>query len=41
MQEQANRFEVIIEGVTFIVSAQPADGAKDRVEEVIRKMIDE
>lgn len=41
MQEQANSFEVIIGGVTFIVSAKQADGAKNRGEEVIRKMIDE
>lgn len=41
MQEQANRFEVIIGGVTFIVSAQQADGAKDGGEEVIKKMMDE
>lgn len=41
MQEQANRFEEKIGGVTFIVSAQQADGAKDRGEEVIKKMIDE
>lgn len=41
MQEQANRFEVIIGGVTFVVSAQPAEGAKDRGEEVIKKIISE
>lgn len=41
MQEQANRFEVIIGGVTYVVSAQQAEGAKNRGEEVIKKMIDE
>lgn len=41
MQEQTNRFEEKIGGVTFIVSAQPAEGAKDSGEEVIKKIINE
>lgn len=39
MQEQSNRFEEKIGGVTFIVSAQPAEGAKDRGEDMIKKMV--
>lgn len=41
MQKQPNRFEEKIGSVTFIVSAQPAEGAKESGEEVIKKMIDE
>ena len=41
MQEQVNKFEEKIGGVTFIVSAQQVEGAKDRGEEVIKKMINE
>ena len=41
MPEQVNRFEEKIGGVTFIVSAQPAEGAKKTVEEVIKKIMDE
>lgn len=41
MQEQANIFEKKIGGVTFIVSAQQAEEAKEKGEEVIKKMIAE
>lgn len=41
MQEKSNRFEEKIGSVTFIVSAQQAEGAKESGEEVIRKMMDE
>lgn len=41
MQEQSNRFEEKIGSVTFIVSAHPAEGAKESGEEVIKKIIGE
>lgn len=41
MPDQTNTFEEKIGGVTFIVSAQPAEGAMKTGEEVIKKIIDE
>lgn len=41
MQDQINKFEEKIGGVTFIVSAQQAERAKKTGEEIIKKIMDE